>query len=95
MILRVPIGLNRSSTQFTRRRALGYNAVIYEAGFLLKQCLGRLMRRQGLTDRRIWLLDGRIDEEVGFRSFMPFRRIFDAYPRQERFALPAVRVGTA
>ena len=87
MILRVPIGLNRTSTQFTRRRALGYNAVVYEAGFLLKQGLGRLMRRQGLTDRRIWLLDGRIDEAVGFRSFMPFRRLFDDYPRQERFTV--------
>ena len=94
MILRVPIGLNRTSTQFTRRRALGYNAVLFEAAFVLRQGLGRLMRRQGLTARRIWLLDGRIDAEQGYRSFLPFRSLFDAYPQQQQFTLPPVHTAT-
>ena len=61
VIVRIPYGMNRTSTHIARE-AWNPNADFKgkEAILRLKQGLGRLMRQDGVTDRHIWFLDGRI-----------------------------------
>jgi Rad3-related DNA helicase len=33
---------------------------VYRAAFQFRQGLGRLIRREGVTNRRLWLLDARM-----------------------------------
>jgi ATP-dependent DNA helicase DinG len=60
VILRLPLGLNRTTAMTSRIDRMGMYPIINEALIILKQGLGRLIRRDGLTDRRLWVLDGRI-----------------------------------
>jgi Rad3-related DNA helicase len=60
VVPRVPFGVNRSATAMGRERWMGYRATVSEAAMLLKQGFGRLVRREGLQDRRLWLLDARL-----------------------------------
>lgn len=60
VILRTPIGLNRTNTMLSRIDRRGTNPIEKEALLTLKQWLGRLIRREGVTDRHIWILDGRL-----------------------------------
>jgi Rad3-related DNA helicase len=56
----MPIGLNRTATMQARICHTGTNAIAKEALMMLRQGLGRLIRREGVTDRHIWFLDGRL-----------------------------------
>jgi ATP-dependent DNA helicase DinG len=67
IITRLPINLNRTSTYQERVDRIGMNVVSGEAQIMLKQGLGRLIRREGVLNRNIWFLDGRL--------FNPERRI--------------------
>lgn len=60
VITRLPIGLNRTNTMLSRIDRIGFRPVAQEALLTLKQGLGRLIRRAGLSNRNIWILDGRI-----------------------------------
>ena len=55
-----------------------------EAALRLKQGLGRLIRRAGVVERRIWVLDGRShSQQSGY-----FKRVFGpvfAYPNRRLF----------
>ena len=44
----------------SRIKRMGMHAVTQEALLTLKQGLGRLIRRSGVQDRHLWLLDGRV-----------------------------------
>lgn len=61
IITRIPFGLNRSLTQLARVER-NFKSTTDEAMLLLKQGLGRLIRRSGLKDRRVILLDGRLQQ---------------------------------
>lgn len=56
----LPVGLNRTATMMARIDRTGTNAIEKEALMMLRQGLGRLIRREGVTDRHIWFLDGRL-----------------------------------
>lgn len=60
VITRLPIGLNRSNTMLSRIDRIGFRPVAQEALLMLKQGLGRPIRRHGLKGRNIWVLDGRL-----------------------------------
>lgn len=60
VIGRLPIGLNQSNTMRARTESMGITPIIHEALLTFKQGLGRLMRRPGVKNRRIWVLDGRV-----------------------------------
>lgn len=60
VITRIPFSVNRSATQLAREEWMGYRAVISEALMQFKQGIGRLVRRRGLLNRNLWILDGRI-----------------------------------
>jgi ATP-dependent DNA helicase DinG len=56
----LPVGLNRSPTMLDRIERAGTRPIERESLMLLRQGLGRLMRRDGVEDRHIWMLDGRL-----------------------------------
>ena len=60
VIGRVPVGLNRTNAMNHRVERLGMYPIVNEALLTFKQGLGRLIRRNGVKDRKIWILDGRI-----------------------------------
>lgn len=60
VVARLPISLNHSATMRSRVEHQGLYPVINECLLTLKQGLGRLIRRAGVKDRHIWLLDGRV-----------------------------------
>ncbi len=60
IITRLPINLNRTPTMQQRFDDNGFRAINMETQIMFKQGLGRLIRRENLTRRRIWVLDGRI-----------------------------------
>ena len=60
VISKLPVGLNDSNTMLSRIKRMGMHAVTQEALLTLKQGLGRLIRRSGVQDRHLWLLDGRV-----------------------------------
>ncbi len=68
VIPRIPFKLNRSITHSYRvENKKNVPWEIFEATFLFFQALGRLVRREGLPEnRRIWVLDSRINNENGY-----------------------------
>jgi ATP-dependent DNA helicase DinG len=80
IIPRIPFGLNRGSTYEVRRAKLGHGADVLDAYFLLRQGFGRLIRRKGLKDRRIWFLDTRVYEKP---AYVVFRKLLEMYPQHE------------
>jgi hypothetical protein len=53
------------------------------------QGLGRLVRRDGLRNRRIWVLDGRLFSAKHRSSTVEFLRVIKSYPALREFDLPA------
>ncbi|MBE7156975.1 MAG: DEAD/DEAH box helicase family protein [Rhodospirillales bacterium] len=72
VITRVPFGANKTAVHLARTKRLGFDVECMEAALRLKQGLGRLIRRAGVNQRRIWMLDGRSClQHSGY-----FRRVF-------------------
>jgi ATP-dependent DNA helicase DinG len=77
---RVPLGTEHSSIHQARRVWMP-TAERDRAAFQFRQGIGRLMRREGVGDRRLWVLDGRIWEPSQKWLFVPVRAILEAYQR--------------
>ena len=56
----LPIGMNRSATMQARIDRMGTHPIEKEALMMLRQGLGRIIRREGVQNRHIWFLDGRL-----------------------------------
>lgn len=86
VVARLPINLNKSSTSYGRTQNMGLYPVINEALLTLKQGLGRLIRRDGVTDRNIWVLDGRIHPSFQWAGMVRLtagaRRLLRDYPKR-------------
>ena len=83
-----PIGLNRSPTMQKRIENNPTYAISKEALMLFKQGLGRLIRRGGLSNRHIWILDGRLWSGNWLNQFAsPAKRILSKYKKFELFDL--------
>lgn len=80
VITRSPMGRNRTAAHMSRVSTLGFEHELLDAAFTLRQGLGRLIRREGLKDRRIWFLDGRIHTKRA--TFYKFSSLIRTYPRQ-------------
>lgn len=91
IIARLPVALNRTNAMLARIERTGMNPVTNEALLMLKQGLGRLIRRDGVTNRRIWVLDGRMFPPVEWRGMRPLtaaaRRMLREYRKQIAFDL--------
>jgi len=55
----LPFGLNHTHTH-TAKVARNFGAEVAHASRLFRQGIGRLVRREGLVRRRLWILDGRL-----------------------------------
>ena len=75
----------KSSTDMDREERFGFEAIRSKSLFTLRQGLGRLVRREGLRERRIWILDGRIAR--GDSSLVGHRLVLDAYLKRATFDL--------
>ena len=60
VITRCPISLNKTNSMRLRIERSGLLPVIQECLIVFKQGLGRLIRRQDVQNRKIWILDGRL-----------------------------------
>lgn len=60
VIVRCPLGLNKSTTMLIRIEGRGVDPISKEALLMFKQGLGRLIRRDGVKDRHLWIMDGRL-----------------------------------
>jgi ATP-dependent DNA helicase DinG len=90
VIVRLPLGRSRSVVHQTRVEKLGLGEEEASAGFLLRQGIGRLIRREGVLNRRLWFLDGRVYSK-GLRGVL-FRKIansLQSYPKRQVIAFPA------
>lgn len=89
IIARLPIGFNRSNSMTARIEQSGLNAVVNEALLTFKQGLGRLIRRQGVLNRRVWILDGRPFVQEKWQGMDVFtacvRRLLREYQKRVEF----------
>lgn len=87
VIVRLPVGLNRSTTMLQRIENRGAYPIINEALLMFKQGLGRLIRRNHVTDRHIWIMDGRLwNRWDGMEKFTASARsLLGKYPLQRTF----------
>jgi CRISPR type IV-associated DEAD/DEAH-box helicase Csf4 len=60
VIVRIPLGRSRSVAHQVRVERLGLEEEFVAAAFLLRQGIGRLIRREGVQGCKMWFLDGRI-----------------------------------
>lgn len=82
VIPRIPFGLNKSLTQLHRmsiQSAVPWD--LLDAVMRFKQGIGRLVRREGLpNNRRIFVLDGRLNDPRFSNYLLPIRQVMDIYP---------------
>jgi ATP-dependent DNA helicase DinG len=82
VIPRIPFGTESSSVHKYRRSWMA-TAERDRAAFQLRQGLGRLLRREGLPQRRLWVLDGRIWGPPRHAFLVaPIRLLLERYPRR-------------
>ena len=81
-IPRLPYGCNRTLTHRRRVAALGFMVEVHETARLLKQGVGRLVRREGLRHRHIWLADSRLTQPTP--HLKPILKLLSAF-RQRTF----------
>lgn len=77
VITRLPLGVNRTLTHERRAAIAGFNVVVQEAVWHLRQGIGRLVRREGGGQRNLWMLDPRLIGKDGWAS--PFRQALRRY----------------
>lgn len=81
----IPFGLNQTTTQAARVNFSGFHAQAVEAVNTFCQGIGRLVRREGLRDRRLWVLDGRL----AGGGLVEFNRVLSAYSKQVKLTSAA------
>ncbi len=81
----LPFGLHRSTTHVSRVSRLGFGVEALATQRLLRQGLGRGMRREGVNNRRYWILDGRLQHPAAANYTADLRRILIAYIHREPF----------
>jgi len=81
VIVRIPFRFAETPLAQARFERLGMSAVRIDGSFKLRQGIGRLQRRKGCTNRRLWLLDGRLSVENPAHTFLlsPIKRVLADY----------------
>ena len=82
----LPFGMNHTLTHASRV-AFNFVSELAATARLLRQAMGRLVRRDGVRDRHIWILDGRLFQpNLNYAS--RFRKLINEYyEKQERFTI--------
>lgn len=85
-VVRAPFGLSGSISHLNRVRVFGFPVEASAAAMMLKQGLGRLIRRDGLPEnRRIHFLDGRLNDPISDISFRVIRSTLSPYNKRASF----------
>lgn len=97
IIPRIPFGINRSVTHQHRMGVMnGVPWDLLDATMRFKQGVGRLVRREGLQkNRRIFVLDGRLNDHRFASYLLPVRQVIDLYPNKTMLmgTSPTVKMG--
>ena len=64
VVTRLPVGLNRSLTHERRVQIAGFGISAQEGCWQLRQGIGRLVRREGVKNRNLWVIDPRLDSKL-------------------------------
>jgi len=84
----LPFGLNRTTTHEARVAWAGFAVEKDQALRSFLQGLGRLVRRDGLRHRRLWVLDGRLSDPLRRGLVSEFVRVVQDYPMRREFDVP-------
>lgn len=87
VIPNLPFGLDRTTTHIARIGRIGFGAEIIGVQRRLRQGLGRLIRREDLQKRRIWILDGRLRHPASQQYTADLMRVIRLYLHQHDFSL--------
>ncbi len=79
VIARLPVGANQTITHERRVAIAGFSIAVQEACWQLRQGIGRLVRREGMQGRNLWVLDSRATKGPAWAK--PFSRILSAYKK--------------
>lgn len=85
VIPRLPFDVQTTSTELARRQYrqdTQWLSVVHECQMMLRQGMGRLVRRQGLTDRHIAVLDPR-GVSGAYRGMSSIKSLWSRYPNQQ------------
>ena len=84
VIPRIPFSLNVTTTHMHRMTARGgVPWELLDTTMRFKQGIGRLVRREGIpNNRRIFVLDGRLNDEQFSNYLFPLRQLMDLYPQK-------------
>lgn len=77
VITRLPMGMSKTLMHERREKIMGFGITIQEAAWTFRQGVGRLVRRQGVAQRNLWVLDSRLDGKETWAR--PFRNILKGY----------------
>lgn len=83
----LPFGLDKTTSHVSRVNRLGFGIETVATQRRLRQGLGRLVRREGLKHRRIWLLDGRLQHPAAVRYTTDLRRVLLGYIHRMPFEI--------
>ena len=87
IIPNLPFGLDRGTTHMARMNRIGFGAEVVGVQRRLRQGLGRLVRREGVKNRRIWILDGRLQHPAAQIYTGDLKRVLNLYLHQESFSV--------
>ncbi len=87
IIPNLPFGLDRGTTHMARMNRIGFGAEVVGVQRRLRQGLGRLVRREGVKDRRIWVLDGRLQHPSAQAYTADLQRVLKLYLHQDCFSI--------
>ncbi len=87
VIPNLPFGLQRSTTHVARLARLGFRIEQIATQRTFRNGLGRGVRREGLTNRRYWVLDGRLQHPATASYTADLRRVLQMYLHRDTFVI--------
>lgn len=91
VIPRLPFQLTQTSVHMARMTWMGFDCEMLETAFRFRQGLGRLMRKEGVRDRRIWILDARMMNRKKSGYYRRITGILNHYSKRKPLAdVPAI-----
>lgn len=91
VLAKLPFGTNNTSThhaRLERNNAWSRMAEMYATAIKAKQGIGRLVRKEGVSDRRLFVLDSRIHDPSMRGYVQPVLDMLENYPNHEKFTSP-------
>jgi CRISPR type IV-associated DEAD/DEAH-box helicase Csf4 len=85
VIPNLPFGLQRNTTHVAKVSNMGFGIERIATQRMFRNGLGRGVRREGLTHRRYWVLDGRLQHPATANYTADLRRVLQLYLHRQQF----------